>query len=78
MNVSGHLLSTAEIESALAMHPAVVEAAVVAAEHQIKGHSPYAFVVLRKVSKFYGSSNSFDLGSQTYPIADFRAQTPCS
>jgi acetyl-CoA synthetase len=49
MNVSGHLLSTAEIESALAMHPQVVEAAVVAAEHQIKGHSPYAFVVLRKV-----------------------------
>lgn len=51
MNVSGHLLSTAEIESALAMHPEVVEAAVVAAEHQIKGHSPYVFVVLRKVGR---------------------------
>ncbi|KAI6238284.1 Acetyl-coenzyme A synthetase 2-like, mitochondrial [Aphelenchoides fujianensis] len=44
MNVSGHLLSTAEIESALAAHPDVVEAAVVAAEHEIKGHFPYAFV----------------------------------
>ncbi|KAI6238294.1 Acetyl-CoA synthetase [Aphelenchoides fujianensis] len=44
MNVSGHLLSTAEIEGALAAHPDVVEAAVVAAEHEIKGHFPYAFV----------------------------------
>jgi len=48
MNVSGHLLSTAEIESALASHVDVVEAAVVAAEHPIKGHIPYCFVVLRK------------------------------
>ena len=44
--VSGHLLSTAEIESALALHPSVVEAAVVSAPHQIKGHFPYAFVCL--------------------------------
>ncbi|KAI6179922.1 Acetyl-coenzyme A synthetase 2-like, mitochondrial [Aphelenchoides besseyi] len=46
MNVSGHLLSTAEIESALTAHSDVVEAAVVAAEHSIKGHFPYAFVVI--------------------------------
>ena len=46
MNVSGHLLSTAEIESALVLHPLVVEAAVVAAPHDIKGQFPYAFVTL--------------------------------
>jgi acetyl-CoA synthetase len=46
MNVSGHLLSTAEIESALVAHPDVVEAAVVAAPHDIKGQFPYAFVTL--------------------------------
>lgn len=44
--MSGHLLSTSEIESALALHPNVVEAAVVSAPHPIKGHFPYAFVVL--------------------------------
>ncbi|CAB3403000.1 unnamed protein product [Caenorhabditis bovis] len=46
MNVSGHLLSTAEIESALVAHPKVAEAAVVAAPHDIKGSFPYAFVTL--------------------------------
>jgi acetyl-CoA synthetase len=37
LQVSGHLLSTAEIESALALHPDIVEAAVVSAPHPIKG-----------------------------------------
>ncbi|VDO41101.1 unnamed protein product [Onchocerca flexuosa] len=49
MNVSGHLLSTAEIESALVSDGDVVEAAVVAAPHDIKGNFPYAFVTLRMV-----------------------------
>lgn len=48
MNVSGHLLSTAEIESALVAHAKVAEAAVVAAPHDIKGSFPYAFVTLNK------------------------------
>ncbi|MFH4979550.1 hypothetical protein AB6A40_006259 [Gnathostoma spinigerum] len=47
MNVSGHLLSTAEIESALTSDAEVTEAAVVAAPHDIKGSFPYAFVSLR-------------------------------
>lgn len=51
MNVSGHLLSTAEIESALLLHPDVVEAAVVSAPHKTKGQVPYAFVVLSGVSR---------------------------
>lgn len=46
MNVSGHLLSTAEIESALTSHENVVEAAVVAAPHDIKGQTPYCFLTL--------------------------------
>lgn len=50
MNVSGHLLSTAEIESALVGHKCVAEAAVVAAPDDIKGHVPYAFVTLVSVS----------------------------
>uniref|UniRef100_A0A914C3N4 acetate--CoA ligase n=1 Tax=Acrobeloides nanus TaxID=290746 RepID=A0A914C3N4_9BILA len=45
-NVSGHLLSTAEVEAALMQHPDVVESAVVATKHSSKGQVPYAFVVL--------------------------------
>ena len=47
MNVAGHRLSTMEIESALVEHPAVAEAAVVAANHSIKGQVPVAFVILQ-------------------------------
>lgn len=53
MNVSGHLLSTAEIEGALASDPSVVEAAVVAAPHDIKGSFPYAFVHMRDVIFYF-------------------------
>jgi len=44
MNVSGHRLGTAEIESALVLHKAVAEAAVVGFPHPIKGEGIYAFV----------------------------------
>lgn len=47
MKVAGHRLSTAEVENALTQHPAVVECAVVAAPHEIKGQVPVAFVILR-------------------------------
>ncbi|XP_068190177.1 acetyl-coenzyme A synthetase, cytoplasmic isoform X2 [Antennarius striatus] len=46
LNVSGHLLSTAEVESALVEHVAVAEAAVVGRPHPIKGESLYCFVTL--------------------------------
>jgi len=46
LNVSGHRLGTAEIESALVLHDAVAEAAVVGMKHPIKGESVYAFVTL--------------------------------
>jgi acetyl-CoA synthetase len=48
MNVSGHRLSTAEIESALVSHPAVAEAAVVGADDQTTGQAVVAFVILRE------------------------------
>ncbi|XP_010901861.1 acetyl-coenzyme A synthetase, cytoplasmic isoform X2 [Esox lucius] len=46
LNVSGHLLSTAEVESALVEHEAVAEAAVVSRPHPVKGESLYCFVTL--------------------------------
>jgi acetyl-CoA synthetase len=46
LNVSGHRLGTAEIESALVLHPQVAEAAVVGYPHAIKGHGIYAYVSL--------------------------------
>ena len=46
LNVSGHRLGTAEIESALVAHEAVAEAAVVGFPHEIKGTGIYAYVVL--------------------------------
>jgi len=46
INVSGHRLGTAEVESALVLHPAVAEAAVVGYPHEIKGQGIYAYVTL--------------------------------
>ncbi len=48
LNVSGHRLGTAEIESALVLHPKVAEAAVVGFPHEIKGQGIYAYVTLVK------------------------------
>jgi acetyl-CoA synthetase len=48
MNVSGHRLSTMEIESALVRHPAVAEAAVVGKPHEITGQAVACFVTLKK------------------------------
>ena len=47
LNVSGHRLGTAEVESALVAHPAVAEAAVVGTPHEVKGEAVAAFVILR-------------------------------
>ena len=46
LNVSGHRLGTAEIESALVLHPSVAEAAVVGYPHEIKGQGVYCYVTL--------------------------------
>ncbi len=47
IKVSGHLLGTMEVESALVSHPYVAEAAVVGAPHEIKGSAIHAFVTLK-------------------------------
>ncbi|GIY49426.1 acetyl-coenzyme A synthetase, cytoplasmic [Caerostris extrusa] len=52
LNVSGHLLSTAKVESALLIHPDIVEAAVVGAPHPIKGQCIYCFIVLKEGQKY--------------------------
>ena len=45
LNVSGHRLGTAEIESAIVLHEKIAEAAVVGCPHEIKGQGVYAFVI---------------------------------
>jgi len=45
MNVSGHRIGTAEVESAINMHPDIVESAVVGYPHEIKGQGIYAYVI---------------------------------
>jgi acetyl-CoA synthetase len=47
INVSGHRMGTAEVESALVAHPKVAEAAVVGFPHDIKGQGIYAYVTLK-------------------------------
>ncbi len=59
MNVSGHRLSTMEIESALVRHPAVSEAAVVGKPHEVTGQAVCAFVTLKK-----GDWNPDTLGNE--------------
>ena len=58
LNVSGHRLGTAEIESALVLHPKIAEAAVVGFEHPIKGQGIYAFVTLMIGEVFSDDFNS--------------------
>ena len=53
LNVSGHRLGTAEIESALVLHEKIAEAAIVGFEHPIKGQGIYAFITLMSGEVFY-------------------------
>jgi acetyl-CoA synthetase len=48
VNVSGHRIGTAEVESALVSHPKVAEAAVAPMPHDVKGQALYAFVTLKE------------------------------
>ncbi|MFP1785982.1 acetate--CoA ligase [Lonsdalea quercina] len=51
LNVSGHRLGTAEIESALVSHPKIAEAAVVGVGHGVKGQAIYAYIMLNRGEK---------------------------
>jgi len=55
MNVSGHLLSTAQVESALVEHSSISEAAVVGFPHEVKGTGIYCFVTPKNVCSVYSS-----------------------
>lgn len=52
INVSGHRMGTAEVESALVSHPAVAESAVVGYPHDIKGQGIYAYVTLKTGNEY--------------------------
>lgn len=54
LNVSGHLMSTAEVESVLTEHPSVAEAAVVAKPHPVKGECLYCFITTTEHAVFDG------------------------
>ena len=73
MNISGHRLSTAEIESALVSHPAVAEAAVVGAADETTGQAVVAFVILREDAVDTGDAIVQELrnhvGKEIGPIA---------
>ena len=51
LNVSGHRIGTAEVESAIVSHFDVAEAAVVPIEHEIKGQAIYTYVILKETQK---------------------------
>ncbi|RHW19124.1 acetate--CoA ligase [Sphingomonas gilva] len=59
INVSGHRMGTAEVESALVLHPQVAEAAVVGMPHDVKGQGIYAYVTLNA-----GEESSDDLRTE--------------
>jgi acetyl-CoA synthetase len=73
MNISGHRLSTAEIESALVSHPSVAEAAVVGAADETTGQAVVAFVILREDATDTGDAIVQELrnhvGKEIGPIA---------
>src|SRR6476659_3539914 len=73
MNVSGHRISTTEVESALVSHPAVAEAAVVGAADEMTGQGIVAFVILRGTAVDTGDALITELrthvGTEIGPIA---------
>ena len=72
INVSGHRIGTAEVESALVAHPKVAEAAVVGYTHEIKGQGIYAYVTLKlgeKQDEALRKELSLHVRKQIGPIA---------
>ena len=72
INVSGHRMGTAEVESALVLHPHVAEAAVVGMPHDVKGQGIYAYVTLNSdveaTAQLHGELRSW-VREQIGPIA---------
>merc|ERR1711981_156408 len=59
INVSGHRMSTAEIESVLTEHKSIGECAVVGYPHDVKGESPYAYLILKEGEHYEDNSVLF-------------------
>ncbi len=84
LNVAGHRLGTAEVESALVAHPAVAEAAVIGIPHEVKGDVPKAYVTLKvgfKPSDELNKELKEWVGKEIGPIArpdtiEFRDKLP--
>jgi len=84
LNVAGHRLGTAEVESALVAHPAVAEAAVIGIPHEVKGDVPKAYVTLKvgfKPSEELNKELKEWVGKEIGPIArpdtiEFRDKLP--
>ncbi len=72
LNVSGHRLGTAEVESALVLHPSVAEAAVVGFPHDIKGQGIYAYVTL-----MIGVDESDELKKELIAMVSSRNRPNC-
>ena len=72
MNVSGHRLSTAEIESALVSHDTVAEAAVVGAADETTGQAVVAFVILREEAKERAENNDPEGGGSVDLVQELR------
>ncbi|OON18306.1 acetate--CoA ligase [Opisthorchis viverrini] len=67
LNVSGHLISTAEVESALLLHPRLAEAAVVSRAHPVKGECLHCFIILRQSISVSNGGNS-DMHSESHVL----------
>ena len=74
MNISGHRVSTMEVESALVDHPAVAEAAVIGRSHEIKGQAIAAFVTIKSGVESEGHAEGRDQGARRQE--DRRARAP--
>ncbi|WP_300345310.1 acetate--CoA ligase [Nesterenkonia sp.] len=76
INVSGHRLSTGEMESAVAEHPAVAECAVIGLSDELKGQRPAGFVVLKAGAEIDEDTLRDQLVAQVRssigPVADFK------
>ncbi|MBI1824846.1 MAG: acetate--CoA ligase [Planctomycetes bacterium] len=73
INVSGHRLGTAEVESALVSHAAVAEAAVVGFPHEIKGQGIYAYVTLKADQEYTDALKKVLIGHVRQEIGAFAA-----
>jgi acyl-coenzyme A synthetase/AMP-(fatty) acid ligase len=68
LQVSGHRIGTAEVESALVSHPQCAEAAVVPVDHAIKGHAIYAFVTLMEVCPWSHFGEDMEMISKLFSL----------